>query len=143
MSEPQLTTAHRIFRLVFAFAVGIALAVYAYRWASDPAPAMQKAREEAVVLAAREILTSYVVPGGEIEIVDPLAKNRAVGKVFVFPADDGWEVSGHYRRDEQDRWHPFLMRLDNDAVLLSLAVSDADERLIGLAARDPRLSATP
>lgn len=143
MSELALSKSHRVLRLIVAFAVGLALAIYAYRWASNPEPAMQKAREEIVVMGSREILTSYVAPGSNLEIVDPLAKNRAVGKVFVFPADDGWEVSGHYRRDEHDRWHPFLMRLDDKLELVSLAVSDDNERLIGMSAQDPKLSAIP
>ena len=119
---------HRIIRPVVAFSVGIVLALYAFERISDPEPARQRAREEAVVISAREILKSYVPAGGEIEIVDPLASNRVAGKVYIYPTDNGWEVSGYYRRNESDRWHPFLMSLNANIDLVSLSVRDADEK---------------
>jgi hypothetical protein len=84
---------HRIIRLVIAFAIGIFLALYSFERISDPEPGMQRAREEAVVLAARELLKSHVSPDTEIEIVDPLATNRSVGKAYIYPTDSGWELS--------------------------------------------------
>lgn len=129
---------HRIISLVFAFSVGIMLALFTFDWIANPEPAMQRAREEAVVLSTREILRSYIAV--DIEIVDPLATNRAVGKAYVYPADDGWEVSGHYRRGENDRWHPFLMMLDENATLAMLSVRDSDTSLAASARNDPRLS---
>ena len=129
---------HRTISLVVAFSVGIMLALFAFDWVADPEPAMQRAREEAVVRSTREILRSYIA--GDIEIVDPLATRRAVGKAYIYPADDGWEVSGHYRRDASDRWHPFLMALDAKATLVMLSVRDSDAALAARAMNDPRLS---
>ncbi len=131
---------HRIIRPVVAFSVGIVLALYAFERISDPEPARQRAREEAVVISAREILKSYVLAGGEIEIVDPLAPNRVAGKVYIYPTDNGWEVSGYYRRNESDRWHPFLMSLNANIDLVSLSVRDADENLGTAADDDPKFS---
>ncbi len=131
---------HRIIRPVVAFSVGIVLALYAFERISDPEPARQRAREEAVVISAREILKSYVPAGGEIEIVDPLAPNRVAGKVYIYPTDNGWEVSGYYRRNESDRWHPFLMSLDTGGELVSLTVRDDDEEVGAIAAGDPKFS---
>ncbi len=131
---------HRIIRPVVAFSVGIVLALYAFERISDPEPARQRAREEAVVISAREILKSYVPADGEIEIVDPLAPNRVAGKVYIYPTDDGWEVSGYYRRNESDRWHPFLMSLNANIDLVSLSVRDADENLGATADDDPKFS---
>ena len=131
---------HRIIRLVVAFAIGIFLALYSFERISDPEPARQRVREEAVVLSAREILKSYVAAGMQIEIVDPLATDRSVGKPYISPADNGWEVSGHYRRYASDRWHPFLMTLDTNVILVSLAVRDDNERLAAAAAEDPKFS---
>jgi hypothetical protein len=74
---------HRIIRLVIAFAIGIFLALYSFERISDPEPGMQRAREEAVVLSAREILKTYASPDTEIEIVDPLATDRSVGKAYI------------------------------------------------------------
>lgn len=133
----------RIVRWLVAIALGLVLALYAFNRVTDPEPRLQRAREEAVVMTAREILQSYVAPTGQIELVDPLAANRKVGKVYVYPTDTGWDISGHYRRDPGDSWHPFLMSLDLQGELVSLAVKDSHERLIGMSAQDPRFSAVP
>ena len=131
---------HRIISLVVAFAIGIFLALYSFERISDPEPKRQRALEESVVLSAREILISYVADGRQIEIVDPLATNRKVGKSYVYPGDNGWEVSGHYRRYASDRWHPFLMSLDNRVELVSLTVRDDDEKIVVTARDDPKFS---
>jgi hypothetical protein len=102
---------------------------------------MQRAREESVVLAAREILKSYVAAQERLEIIDPLEPNRKIGKVYVYPTENGWEVSGHYRRNEQDRWHPFLMSLGNQLELRTLSVQDGNQRLLDRSDQDPRFSA--
>lgn len=131
---------HRIISLVVAFAVGIFLALYSFERISDPEPKRQRILEESVVLSARDVLTSYVGAGKQIEIVDPLATNRKVGKSYIYPGDNGWEVSGHYRRYGSDRWHPFLMSLDTNVQLVSLTVRDDDESLATAALNDPKFS---
>jgi hypothetical protein len=134
---------HRVTRWIFAFAAGLLLSLYAFERISDPEPARERAREEAVVLTARGILQRYVAPRQSLDMVDPLQPNRKIGKVYVYPADAGWEISGHYRRNVDDRWHPYLMSLDGEMRLTSLAVKDADERLLALSSRDPKFSAAP
>ncbi len=134
---------HKIVRPVVAVTMGLILAFYAYQRVVDPEPALQRAREEAAVMTARGILQSYVAPGADLEIVDPVSPNRKVGKTYIYPAGDGWEVSGHYRRDDADRWHPYLMSLDSAAGLESLAVRDANDRLIGMSSQDLKFSAIP
>ena len=134
---------HKVVRPVIALIIGVMLALYVYQRITDPEPRAQRAREEAIVFTAREILQSYVSPRQQLEIVDPLSPNRKVGKVYIYPADGGWELSGHYRRDEVDRWHPYLMSLDGAAELESLAVRDANDRLIGMSSQDPKFSAVP
>ena len=129
--------------LVFAVAVGLAVAWYAYQRVTDPAPGLERQREEAIVLRAREIVRREIAPGTQLEIVDPLAPNRVAGKVYVYPADGGWEISGYYRRGETDGFHPWLMRLDSDGTLATLAVKDDDAALRERAAADPRLSVEP
>ncbi|MFQ5983285.1 MAG: hypothetical protein ACE5KS_07915, partial [Woeseiaceae bacterium] len=88
---------HDILRPIVALAVGLLLAVYVYRLVTDPEPALRKAREETIVMASRDILRSYVAPDGTIQIVDPVSPDRKVGKVYIYPAGRGWQVSGHYR----------------------------------------------
>jgi hypothetical protein len=134
---------HKVLRPLVAVAIGLVLALYSYQRVTDPEPGLQKAREEGIVMVARDILQSYVSPGNPIEIVDALSPASKVGKVYIYPTDDGWELSGHYRRDESDRWHPYLMALNADAGLKSLAVQDGNDRLIGMSAQDPKFAAVP
>jgi len=138
-----LSKSHRVLRWVLAFAAGVILALYSFERITDLEPRIQRAREEAAVLEARVILQGFVSGGNEVELVDPLQTNRKVGKVYIYPSESGWEVSGHYRRDAGDAWHPYLMRLDPQLQLVSLAVRDGDARLISLSAADSRFSAVP
>jgi hypothetical protein len=134
---------HRIARLVFAFAVGIFLSIYAYRIVTDPEPARERAREEAAVWASRGIISEIVSADGKLQIVDPLAPDRVVGKTYVYPAGNGWEVSGHYRRNSGDRWHPYLMSIDENLRLQALSVRDSSADLAERSRSDPRLTVAP
>jgi hypothetical protein len=134
---------HRIIRMVVAFGIGILLALYSYQRISDPEPAMQRAKEEAVVQSAREILRSQIPSESDIEIADPLAPNRIAGKVYIYPSDTGWDVSGHYRRRGSARWHPFLMSLNEQVELISLSVRDDHQATRNAAVNNPKLSVSP
>ena len=134
---------HRYMKWVVACGIGLILAFLAFQRATDPLPTRQKAIEEAVVVESRQLLASYVSPGSELQLVDPLSPDRKVGKVYIWPNDKGWEVSGHYRRNDRDPWHPYLMQLDRSSSLLSLAVKDGNDRLIGMSATDEKFSAVP
>lgn len=139
----ETVASHRLTKMLVAFGIGLALAVYAFHIATDPRSPEQRAREEAAVHAARGILQRYIAPGGPLEIVDPLAPNRAIGKVYIYPlgdgSGDGFEVSGYYRRGEGDFWHPFLMKLDAESRLAGLFVQDTDPDLGRRALTDPKL----
>jgi hypothetical protein len=133
---------HRIAGFTIALGVGLALSLYAYQRVTDPEPAMQRAKEEAVVLASRDILRDYVQPATELRIVDPVSPDRKVGKSYIYPTDSGWEVSGHYRRDDADRWHPFLMALNADSTLTNLSVRDSRDRFPAEIRRDAKFTAS-
>lgn len=109
--------------MVFGAVVGLLVAWFSYQWITDPTRQEQRAQQERVVRAARDIL---IVRLGleEPELVDPLEPQRKVGKVYIYPVEGGWEVSGFYRRDEDDRWHAWLMWLDPALGLRSLKVQD-------------------
>lgn len=134
-------TAQRLAGFILALTAGVGLALYAYHRVTDPAPTIQRQQEEAIVLAARDILRDYVAVSGQLEIVDPLAKNRVAGKVYIYPAEDGWAVSGHYRRAPAAHWRPWLMALDASGTLVLLKVQDDDPLVLARAASDPRFSA--
>jgi hypothetical protein len=114
---------HRVGRNLFALGVGLAITVFAFQWITDPLPREQRQSEERAVLASRALLVAEVGPG-DLEIVDPLAPDRKVGKVYVYAEEPGWAVSGYYRRDAGDRWHPYLMNLTADLELHSFKADD-------------------
>lgn len=109
--------------LAFGLAVGIGVALLSYRWLVDPVPRIERQQQEAAVMASREALFG-TLGVSSLEIVDPLAPDRVVGKAYIYRAGAGWEVSGFYRRSAEDLWHPYLMTLDADNALAHLKVSD-------------------
>jgi hypothetical protein len=133
---------HRIGRSVFALVVGLLVAWASYQWITNPEGRSERTLQESVVEASRGHLKS-VVGGTSLEIVDPLSPNRKVGKVYVYPEGGDWAVSGYYRRDENDRWHPYLMMLTADQSLSFLKLKDRDQRLIERATKDPLLEISP
>lgn len=114
---------HRIGRLVFGFSVGLLVAFLSYRWIADTGPRIERQEQERVVAVSRKHLHA-TLNLGELELVDPLSPDRAVGKAYVYPAGEGWEVSGFYRRDERDLWHPYLVTLGGSTELVNLKISD-------------------
>lgn len=115
---------HRIGRNLFALCVGLAVAVLAFQWITDPLPRERRQSEEKAVLASRDLLAAQIGGGDDLEIVDPLAPDRQVGKVYIYAEGPGWAVSGYYRRGGADRWHPYLMHLTADLGLHSLKADD-------------------
>jgi hypothetical protein len=133
---------HRIGRVVFVLLIGLLVASLSYRWITNPEGRVERALQESVVESSRGHLRSSVGIDS-LEIVDPLAPNRKAGKVYIYAEGDGWAVSGYYRRDEDDRWHPFLMTLNADQSLSFLKLKDRDQQLIERATSDPLLEINP
>ena len=131
---------HRIMSLAFAFGVGLLVSFCSYQWISNPERAEQRAIEEAVVRESRLILESVVSNGVQLEISDPLNRVREAGKVYIYPLDEGWELSGQYRRRGEQRWHPYLMVLDGASSLVSLHVQDDDPAVALKEVNDARLT---
>ncbi len=115
---------HRIARLAFGLGVGLLVAFMAFKWITNPEPRAERQLEETVVAASRQHLEATLA-NSSAELVDPLSPDRKVGKTYVYRAGDGWEVSGYYRRDEDDRWHPYLMTLDASHAMTQLKVQDS------------------
>ena len=132
---------HRIVSRVFGFAIGLVVAYMAYQWVSDPNRRTEREEQDQVVVASRSVVKNKLALG-DIELVDPLAPQRKVGKVYIYPVSDGWEVSGYYRRNEDDRWHPYLLTLSEELSLVYLKVQDADVSLANLSKSDPILEVT-
>lgn len=128
--------------IVFALAVGLIVAFISYRWITDPAPREERARQVEAVNTSRNAIETFVAAGA-LEIVDPLAPQRRVGKVYIYPRQDGWEVSGYYRRDKNDLWHPYLVVLDTDLQMVSLKLSEQDPDIVERAGRNARIEVLP
>ena len=133
---------HKMGSLVFGAVVGVLIAIWAYQWVSDPVKRERRTEQETVVEISRTVLRDKLAIG-DIELVDPLAPRRKVGKVYVYPLENGWEISGYYRRNDQDLWHPYLMALSQELSLESLKISDSDAGLAQLAAMDPNFEVLP
>jgi len=133
---------HRKGRLIFAAVAGIVVALLSYRWIIDPAPKMERERQELAVAESRRVLAD-ALSIGDLELVDALTPNRRVGKVYIYPIADGWEISGYYRRDENDRWHPYLMSLSQSLALETIKVRDTEIALVERAEKNPKLNVTP
>lgn len=133
---------HRIGRVIFATAVGLLVAGLSYQWITNPAGREERVLQIGVVEAARQHL-AITIGDEDLQIVDPVSPNRKVGKVYVYPEDDAWAVSGYYRREDTERWHPFLMSLDAELHFKALKAQDRDPGLLERARMDPRLEILP
>jgi len=120
----SLTVNHRIGRNLFGLVVGLVVATLAFQWITDPAPRAQRADEEQAVQVSRSLLRE-AVGVSDLEIVDPLSPDRKVGKVYIYAETPGWAISGHYRRDEDDRWHPYLMHITTGLEMHALKADDS------------------
>jgi len=116
---------HRTGRIVFSLGIGLLVAIFAYQWIMNPAPRAERVLQESVVATSR-VLLEETLAIGRLEIVDALAPDRKIGKTYVYREDEGWQLSGYYRRNENDLWHPYLMTLDNSTALIQLKISDAE-----------------
>lgn len=127
---------HRIGRSLFALFVGLAAAVFAFQWITNPGPRAERILEERVVQTSRSLIVEKI--GVEaLEFVDPIAPNRKVGKVYVYAESPGWAVSGFYRRGAGDRWHAYLITMTRDKTLMRLKAQDPE--LAEVAIDDPAL----
>ena len=127
---------------IFALLIGLLVVYLSFQWVTNPEGREERSLEVAAVESSR-VLIDAVIDAGTLEIVDPLSPNRKVGKVYIYPEGEGWAVSGFYRREEGDRWHPYLMLLTEDHSLVSLKLQDSSPQLLKRAESDPLLEISP
>ena len=133
---------HRAGSAVFALLIGLLVVYLSFQWVTNPEGREERSMEIAVVESSRALIAT-VIDAETLEIVDALSPNRKVGKAYVYPEGEGWAVSGYYRRDEGDRWHPYLMLLTEDHSLISLKLQDSSPQLLEQAKSDPLLEISP
>jgi len=127
---------NQLARNIFGIVVGLLVAGLSYQWITDSSRRVERGIEESVVVEARALLAETLALS-KLEIVDPIQTNRKAGKSYVYRTATGWQVSGHYRRQEEDPWKPFLMNLDADVMLLNLRVDDPE--MVERAKTNPKL----
>ena len=132
------TPRHRIGSIVFGLVVGLAVATWSYQWITDPSNRAERETQEAAVSQSRAHVET-LLDIESLEFVDPLAPQRKVGKVYIYPTASGWEISGYYRRDDADGWHSYLLSMDAAGAVHSLRVSDPAQEVAARAAADARL----
>lgn len=133
---------HRARSAVLALLIGLLVAYLSYQWLTNPEGREERSLQIAVVESSRALIAT-VIDVETLEIVDPVSPDRKVGKVYVYPEGEGWAVSGYYRREEGDRWHPYLMLLRADHSLISLKLQDKSPQLLERAESDPLLEISP
>ena len=116
---------NQVARITFGLLIGILVAFFSYQWITDSSRRVERSLEESVVTEVRTILAEALLLTG-LEIVDPLQPNREAGKSYIYRTATGWQVSGYYRRQEEDPWHPFLMDLDSAGTMTNLRVDDPE-----------------
>ncbi len=105
---------------VFAVIIGLTVSYFSYEWAVNPEPRLQRQKEEKIVIKSRRSFLHLLELTEKTRIIDPLNPDRKVGKTYLSPSDSGWQISGYFRRNEDERWRPWLMSLDNELNVIEL-----------------------
>lgn len=116
---------YTIKQIIFALTIGFALSWTVYQSTVKPPYQAQRQLEEKIIKKANILLIeSLQLPVG-IEVIDPINPDKDVGKTYISPENEKWQISGYYRRSEMDDWHPWLMNLDQDLLFIELSVQDS------------------
>jgi hypothetical protein len=130
---------HKFLRIIIFSILFIAVLTYTYRNVYEPISANQRDDEIQIIHITRSIIKNYIDISPDIEIIDPLNPNRKIGKSYIFPSDNGWEISGYYKKTDYDNWHPWLISLNSVNELVSIAVKDDNPRINKKSIEDPFL----
>tara|TARA_B100001105_G_scaffold50458_1_gene38034 strand:+ start:208 stop:618 length:411 start_codon:yes stop_codon:yes gene_type:complete len=131
---------HKFLKIIIFLILFIAALTYTYRNVYEPISVNQRGGEIQIIHITRSIIKSYIDISSDIKIIDPLNPNRKIGKSYIFPSDNGWEISGYYKKTDRDNWHPWLISLNSTNELVSIAVKDDSPRIKKKSIEDPFLS---
>ena len=130
---------HKFLKIIIFLILFIAALTYTYRNVYEPISVNQRGDEIQIIHITRSIIKSYIDISPDIEIIDPLNPNRKIGKSYIFPSDNGWEISGYYKKTDYDNWHPWLISLNSVNELVSITVKDDNLRINKKSIEDPFL----
>jgi hypothetical protein len=109
-------------QIIFALIVGLFAASVVYFSSISPNISIQREKEEAVIKQSEKIFMTILQMPSSTEMVHPLNPDRDVGKSYIYPLDGDWQISGFYRRNQNDEWRGWLINLDKSLNLIELRV---------------------
>ena len=121
-------------QIIFALTVGFLAATSVYFSSTSPDITIQRESEEAVIKQSEKLFMTILQMPNTTQIIHPLNPNRDVGKSYIYPLDGDWQISGFYRRNQNEEWRAWLINLDNSLKLIDLRVqgliSEFDEDVL-------------
>ena len=121
-------------QIIFALTVGFLAATSVYFSSTSPDITIQRESEEAVIKQSEKLFMTTLQMPNTTQIIHPLNPNRDVGKSYIYPLDGDWQISGFYRRNQNEEWRAWLINLDNSLKLIDLRVqgliSEFDEDVL-------------
>ena len=121
-------------QIIFALTVGFLAATSVYFSSTSPDITIVREREEAVIQQSEKLFITILQMPNTTQIIHPLNPDRDVGKSYVYPLDGGWQISGFYRRNQNEEWRAWLINLDKSLKLIDLRVqgliSEFDEDVL-------------
>ena len=121
-------------QIIFALTVGFLAATSVYFSSTSPDITIQRESEEAVIKQSEKLFMTILQMPNTTQIIHPLNPDRDVGKSYIYPLDGDWQISGFYRRNQNEEWRAWLINLDNSLNLIDLRVqgliSEFDEDVL-------------
>ena len=121
-------------QIIFALTVGFLAATSVYFSSTSPDITIQRESEEAVIKQSEKLFMTILKMPNTTQIIHPLNPNRDVGKSYIYPLDGDWQISGFYRRNQNEEWRAWLISLDKSLKLIDLRVqgliSEFDEDVL-------------
>ena len=121
-------------QIIFALTVGFLAATSVYFSSTSPDITIQRESEEAVIKQSEKLFMTILQMPNTTQIIHPLNPDRDVGKSYIYPLDGDWQISGFYRRNQNEEWRAWLINLDNSLKLIDLRVqgliSEFDEEVL-------------
>ena len=121
-------------QIIFALTVGFLASTSVYFSSTSPDITIVREREEAVIQQSEKLFITILQMPNTTQIIHPLNPDRDVGKSYVYPLDGGWQISGFYRRNQNEEWRAWLINLDKSLKLIDLRVqgliSEFDEDVL-------------
>ena len=112
-------------QIIFALTVGSLAASVVYFSSISPDISIQRENEEAVIKKSEKLFMTLLQMPSTTQMIHPLNPDRDVGKSYIYPLDGDWQISGFYRRSQNEEWRGWLINLDESLDLIEIRVQGA------------------